>query len=232
MNAADRSRPRAVLFDLDGTLVDSRADIAAACNHALVSQGRAPLPLETISGFVGDGARTLLMRAFALRSDHPTLDRAVHEFRSFYETHPVRWTTVLPGVREVLSLLTSGTGSTACACAVITNKPRRIADAVLDRLGMRDSFVAVRGGGDGPLKPDPWSILDVLATLGIAPEAAWMVGDGPQDIGAGRAAGCWTVAVRTGFGTHAALADAMPHCTLDSMADLAAVYRECDQPGP
>lgn len=209
--------PTAVLFDLDGTLVDSRVDIAAACNQTLLRHGRAQLPVEVVSGFVGDGARALLARAFAVSADDPLLDDAASDFRSYYEAHPADHAALLPGAREALRALAG------LPLGVVTNKPRAIAVLLLARMGIAGSFDVVRAGGDGPLKPDPWPIVDALRELGVAPEGAWMIGDGPQDIGSGRAARCFTIAVRNGFASDEALAAAGPALTIDSLLDVVAL---------
>lgn len=206
--------PNAVLFDLDGTLVDSREDIAAACNHTLSLHGRARLPVDVVSSFVGDGARVLLARAFGVSADDPLLDHAASDFRSYYEAHPADHAALLPGVREALRVLAG------VPLGIVTNKPRAIAVLLLARMEIDGSFDVVRAGGDGPLKPDPWPLVDALRELDVEPESAWVIGDGPQDIGAGRAARCFTIAVRNGFGSGEALAAAGPSLTIDSLLEL------------
>lgn len=215
--------PAAVFFDLDGTLIDSRGDIAAACNHALVSEGRSPLPVDVVRGFVGDGARWLLARAFGLTPEDPAVTRALDVFRAYYEAHPTDHTLVLPGLDELVARLGG------VPLAVVTNKPRSTAEIVLERLGLRSLFREVRGGGDGPLKPDPTVTRALIRRLAVPAGDVWFVGDGAQDIDAGRAAGCFTIAVG-GMGDCEALARAQPHLFVKSLSDLAA--RVGAQPGP
>jgi 2-phosphoglycolate phosphatase len=206
--------PRAVVFDLDGTLIDSREDIAAACNHALVSHGRAPLPIETVRTYVGDGARMLLARAFALPSASPDLDAPLATFHAYYETHPVVYTVLLPGAIDVLDALAK------VPIALATNKPRAATLLVLEALGILSRFSAIAAGGDGPLKPDPSSIHAVLKTMNVPAEASWVVGDGPQDVGAGKAAGCVTIGVLEGFVDPARLRAAEPDAIIASLREL------------
>jgi 2-phosphoglycolate phosphatase len=212
--------PRALLFDLDGTLIDSRRDIAAACNAARVAHGREPLAFEAIIAMVGDGARALVARAFDAADDDPLVDAALATFKASYLAHPCVHTVVLPGVREVIAVATAA----ALPCAVVTNKPRDVTLAVLDALEIRVLFPVIWGGGDGPLKPAPDSVRSVVARLGVAPRDAWMIGDGPQDIGAGRAAGCFTVGV-PGIAERERLVASKPDLLCESLVDLADVLR-------
>jgi phosphoglycolate phosphatase len=220
LSPASPPRPTALLFDLDGTLVDSRRDIAAACNAARVAHGLPPLTLEAIMPMVGDGARALVARAFAADADSPVVDAALATFRARYLAHPAAHTVLLPGVREVLDVAQA----LGLPCAVVTNKPHDVTTLVLDALGIGLFFRAIWGGGDGPLKPSPAGVLDVLARLGITPDGAWMIGDGPQDIGAGRAAGCFTVGV-PGIAERERLVASEPDRMCESLVDLGELLR-------
>jgi phosphoglycolate phosphatase len=211
--------PLAVLFDLDGTLVDSRGDIAAACNHALEAVGRAPLAEAVISGFVGDGARMLVARALGAAADDALLERALAAFHRYYEANAVVHTKPMPGCTDVLDAMG------ARPAALVTNKPRAATLAVLRGLGLLDRFAVVRAGSDGPLKPDPRALLEPLAALGVEPERAWMVGDGEQDVRAGRAARCQTVGVRGGLQGDARLEASAPDALFASLAEVAAALR-------
>ncbi len=214
--------PRAIVFDLDGTLADTRLDIAGACNHVLSALGRPVRSVAEISGFVGDGARKLLSRALESPEMAPLTDEAVAIFSAYYPHHAADHAAWMPGAREALD---------ACAAlslplALATNKPRSATLPLVDALGMASRFRVIVAGGDGPLKPDPAAIRSALAPLGVEPADAWVVGDGPQDVGAGKAAGAWTVAVLGGFGSEARLRAASPDRVLGSLHELGAMLRE------
>jgi phosphoglycolate phosphatase len=211
--------PRAVVFDLDGTLIDSKGDIAAACNHALVHVGRAALPVDVISAYVGDGARLLVARALGASVEDPLTERALEAFRVFYEAHPADHTTVIDGALSTLDALGH------LPLALVTNKPRGATLGVLRALGLEARFAGIRTGSDGPLKPDPSAILEVLEVMGVAPADAWMVGDGEQDVAAGRAAGCTTIGLRGGLQGDAKMEASRPDLLLGSIRELASALK-------
>jgi phosphoglycolate phosphatase len=204
-------RPTALVFDLDGTLVDSRRDIAVALNRTLRAAGERELPLSEVLAMVGDGSRALVARAFGLETADARVDAPLEAFMREYAARPCVHTVLLPGAREALEA--------GIPTAVVTNKPREITRLVLDALGIASALGAVRGGGDGPLKPDPAMLLSALAELGVAPRGAWFVGDGPQDVLAGKAAGCFTVLV-PGIGAHARALEAGPDLVVETLEDL------------
>ncbi len=184
-------KPAALFLDLDGTLVDSRSDIAIACNAARVAHGRPPLPESVVVGMIGDGARALMAKAFAVDEGDPLLDSAVASFQASYVAHPCVHTTFHAGARELLEYAES----IRLPRVVVTNKPRAVSVLLLEHLGVASHFPFIWAGGDGPLKPSPVGVLAMAKHLGIDPRLAWMIGDGPQDVGAGKAAGCFTVGV-------------------------------------
>ena len=213
------NRPRALLFDLDGTLVDSRADIAAACNAALVAHGRTALPLADVAAMIGDGARLLIARALAA-SEVPggaplTLEDVAASFHGYYVAHPCVHTTLLPGAREIVA----EAARDGLPCALVTNKPREVTLALLEALGLSTTFAFIWAGGDGPLKPAPDGVRASAEALGVPPDTAWMVGDGPQDVGAGKAAGCITVGI-PGIAEHERLVASAPDMIFASLAEL------------
>ena len=210
--------PRGIVFDLDGTLIDSAGDIAAAVNHALVEKGRKALPMATIRRFVGDGARSLCARAVGLPERHPDVDGVLECYLAFYLAHPTDHTRWMPQARAVLDELRR------FRLAIATNKPRNTTDVVLARLGVRSLFAAVSAGGDVPsVKPSPDPILHIAKQLGLNPDQMVMVGDGPQDVEAGRRAGCRTIGVKGGFLAPERLFAAQPDVILGSLAELPAV---------
>jgi phosphoglycolate phosphatase len=207
--------PRGIVFDLDGTLIDSAGDIAAAVNHALVDNGRKPLPMATIRRFVGDGARMLCSRAVGLPEKHPDVDKVLESYLAFYLAHPTDHTRWMPQARAMLDELRR------FRLAIATNKPRATTDVVLARLGVRSLFSAVSAGGDvQSVKPSPEPILFVAKQLGLSPDQMVMVGDGPQDVEAGRRAGCRTIGVQGGFLAPERLIAAQPDVIIGSLAEL------------
>jgi phosphoglycolate phosphatase len=208
---------RALIFDLDGTLIDSRADIARSANRALAALGFAELPIETVSEFVGDGASKLLERAARIGPDDPRVGPLLRAFLDDYAAHPVVTTTVFPGAREALEALS------ALPLALCTNKPRVTTELVLRALDLERHFRAVVAGDDLPRrKPDPLPISHLAERLGVPAAHVLVVGDGAQDIEAGRAAGARTVGVRHGIQPLERLLAAKPERVLDSLAELPA----------
>ena len=213
----DLATPKLVAFDLDGTLINSRGDIAAACNHALVAAGRKPLPSETIASFVGDGARSLLVRAFGMATDAPELDAIVDVWRAYYVAHPVDHSTWMPGAREAIDAC----AQRGIAVALVTNKARVVTERILHALGVAKDFVLLYAGGDGPLKPSAEPMLAMARAAAIDPRDAWLVGDAEQDIGSARAAGSLAVAVLGGFHDETRLRAARPDVLVASLRDVA-----------
>jgi phosphoglycolate phosphatase len=190
---------RFVVFDLDGTLIDSAPDLQAAANTVLREAGRAALDLATIRRFVGDGVRKLVERAFtasgpALADD--ALDRATARYVGLYEAAASVLTRPYDGVTETLRRLRAA----GLKLAVCTNKPVAAAGIVLTELGLADFFDGVSGGDSvARRKPDPEHVLDALRRIGGTPADAAMVGDNEHDIAAGKAAGLFTIAVTYGY---------------------------------
>ncbi len=214
--------PAVVLFDLDGTLIDSRGDIVAAVNHALTATGRAPLPAVVIVRYVGDGARVLCARAAQLPEGDPEVDTLVGRVLAYYGEHPLAFTRWQRGAQEALEELATMPDIRLGIC---TNKPREATDAVLAALGIRTRFRVVVAAGDlSEKKPAPGPLLHAARLLGVDPGAVVMVGDGVQDIECARAAGARAVAVE-GFTPRRRLMEARPDVLLDSLRDLPEVLR-------
>lgn len=216
-----RAPVRCVVFDLDGTLIDSRKDIARATNHALAELGRPTLPVERVASFVGDGAPALLSRALGVPEEDPLVSELLGVFLDFYTAHPVVHTTLMPGALDALRELSGD-----FALALCTNKPRRTTDAVLAGLSLSQYFAIVLAGDDLPAKkPDPAPLFHIAQHLGLAPNTLAMVGDGPQDVEAGRAAFAFTVGVRGGIIPFERLVAASPDVLLETLAELPALLR-------
>jgi phosphoglycolate phosphatase len=207
--------PRLIVFDLDGTLFDTRQDIAAACNHALVASGRRALGEAVVARYVGDGARRLCARAAGLTDADEELDAIVDDFMTYYLEHPADRASWMPYARETLEAL----GTTRAA--VCTNKAKRITVRLLEAFGVANRFAAVVGAGDtNAMKPSPEPVLLAASTAGCGVGETVVVGDGPQDVEAGRAAGARTIALACGFAPLSALREAAPDLILMSMAEL------------
>lgn len=206
----------ALLFDLDGTLIDSRADIARACNAALVASGREALDPLHVATLVGDGARILLARATGTLPDDPLVDELYPTFERAYLANPTEGTSLLAHVATTLVELGH------VPLAVCTNKPRSITLAVLEGLGVLSAFGAVVCPEDVPRhKPAPDMLLEACARLGLVPSSrVAMIGDSAVDILAGRAAGLTTVGVLGPFGKHERLREAAPDALFSSFSEL------------
>jgi phosphoglycolate phosphatase len=201
------ARPAPFLFDLDGTLADTLPDIAASCNHVRATFGLPPAALDAVRSFVGDGARTLLRRALAPAlpcgdAAEAALDAA---FVAYVEHHAVQCTghaRLFAGVADTLRTLQER----GHALGVVTNKPERFARPVLAHLGVLGWFGVVVGGDTvTPRKPDAAPVRHALQALGATPAGATLVGDGVQDLRAGKAAGVRTIACLFGYGDAATL---------------------------
>lgn len=215
------SRPTTTVFDLDGTLIESRGDIAAALNHALESSGRPRQPDEVVATYVGSGARTLCARALRLPDEAPEVSALLAAFLAYYIAHPVVRTTWLPGALEALDALEGVTKLALC-----TNKSREVTDAVLRGLGVTHRFVAVVAGNDLPeRKPHPSTLQRVADLAGVPLEGLLMVGDSPIDIACAKRAGIPSVGVFGGFATDDEVREAEPDHLLVTLHELPALVR-------
>ena len=189
-----------MIFDLDGTLVDSAPGLQTAVNVVLEAQGCPPIGLADVQSMIGDGITALIDKAFAQHDrtlSEKDLDAAASQFRDIYAESGPRETTLFPGARDVLQQL-SLLGVSLGLC---TNKPQRSTEPLLDALKIDHYFSAVFGGDllAGIRKPDPRHVLAVLGRLGIDAAEAVMVGDSPNDIHAGQGAGLPVIAVTYGY---------------------------------
>lgn len=185
-----------IVFDLDGTLVDSRRDLAEAANEVLKSHGCAAHSEEQIGRMVGDGAATLVARAFAA-AGRPQPKEALREFLEIYNGRLLRFTRPYAGVVEMLQRL-----QPRFVLAVLTNKPLRATQEILAALGLAPFFGRRVRGGDGPLprKPDPAALLELVAAAGGTTARTLLVGDSVVDWQTAHAAGVRACLARYGFG--------------------------------
>jgi len=205
---------RALIFDLDGTLIDSKLDLALAVNATLEHMGRRALAHEQIYGYVGDGASMLVKRALGDGTTDADAEAGLSYFLSYYRAHMLDNTITYPGVREGLALLQHH------PMAVLTNKPVRFSQGILDGLGIAGYFRFVYGGNSFQTKkPDPEGVNVLLRDLAVAPLEAMMIGDSAVDVRTARNAGTWACGVTYGLGAEGLRAHP-PDLMLDSLADL------------
>ncbi len=210
---------RLIVFDLDGTLVDSRADLAASANHLRAVWSLPPLPEEEVGKLVGHGLGKLVRGLLSIEDAHE-VERGMDVFRRHYREHCLDRTRLYEGVLETLASLDGR------AMAVVTNKPKSFTDQILAGLGIASRFGLVLGADSTPKrKPDPMPILVSMERLGAAPGETLVVGDSDTDVIAGKAAGARTCGVTYGIGDVAVLRAHAPDHLIDRFADLLGVVR-------
>jgi len=186
-----------VVFDLDGTLIDSRRDLADAANALIVERGGAPLDVDRIASMVGEGAAKLVMRAMkAANLTRDDLDAALARFLELYDERLLAHTRLYDGTRDMLEALRA-----RATLAVLTNKPQRPTERILDGLGIAPFFTHVVGGDTAHgRKPDPAGLRYLMSAVGAAVDGTTMIGDSAIDLRTARAAGVRCCLVRYGFG--------------------------------
>ncbi len=216
LRAFDPHSIKLVIFDLDGTLIDSRLDLVHSVNAALRHIGRAALPDDVIASYVGDGAPILIQRALGGDTvDEALVRKGLEFFLSYYREHKLDHTTVYPGIAESLTAIQNSANGAPRKMAVLTNKPVKPSQAIVDALGLGKFFSHVYGGNSfATKKPDPEGARKLLKECGVHAEHAVMVGDSHTDVETGRNAGMWTIGVTYGFAPHT-LADAPPDVLVD-----------------
>lgn len=207
---------RLLVFDLDGTLVDSSRDLATATNGTLqrVAPGSPKIPHETLRSFVGDGARVLMERSIQYaRVDRP-VDDVLSVFLECYAACLLETTDLYPGIRKALDSIEDR------VLAVLTNKPGGFSRTILDGLGVASRFSRVWGPDDAPArKPDPSGLLALIDQLGSNPGDTWMIGDSPVDVQTARAAGVRVAGVTWGLNPEG-LRQERPDRLIDDPGDL------------
>jgi phosphoglycolate phosphatase len=208
-----------VVFDLDGTLIDSEYDLAAAVNAMLRRYGRNDLPLEVIKTYIGDGAPMLVRRALGDPEDETFVQEAVLYFLNYYREHKLDSTYAYEGIAHSLEQIASCNG-TPRKLAVLTNKPVRPARDILAGLGMASGFFQIYGGNSFETKkPDPLGVRTLMQEAAASAEESVMVGDSEVDILTARNAGMWSIGVNYGFAPHS-LERVHPDVLVDTPVEL------------
>jgi phosphoglycolate phosphatase len=204
-----------LIFDLDGTLIDSRADLVNSVNGMLRHFGRKELPADVVATYIGDGAPMLVRRALGDPADDRYFQDALRYFLDFYREHKLDHTTVYDGVLPALEEMRD-----ARQMAVLTNKPVNPSRAIVEALGLGKFFAQVYGGNSFPTKkPDPAGALQLMAEFGVRPEETLMIGDSSIDVLTGRNCGMWTCGCTYGFSPHT-LEQAPPDALVDHPSEL------------
>jgi len=222
-----------LVFDLDGTLIDSAQDLCNSVNAALIAEGRAPLADEIVASYIGDGAVMLMRRALFGREaaesgaavDEQLLQRAYEFFLAYYREHKLDFTYAYDGVLEALVALRrfhEHPDQPARLMAVLTNKPVRPAQAICEALGLAPYFLRIYGGNSfATKKPDPEGLRALMSEAGARPEETVMIGDSEVDVATARNAGAWCVGCTFGLAPES-LAAHPPDVLVDSPADWTA----------
>ncbi|MGO8813472.1 MAG: HAD family hydrolase [Terriglobia bacterium] len=211
---ANWKQVRLIVFDLDGTLVDSKRDLALSVNAMRAEMGLASLPLDLISSYVGHGVTVLVRRSLGAQATSENVEKGLAFFLAYYRDHMLDHTAPYPGVAEALATLNEH------KMAVLTNKPVNFSREMLTRLGFAPYFAYIYGGNSFPQKkPDPIGLQKLMEDLAISAPETLMVGDSDTDVLTGRNAGVLTCGVTYGFGAHT-LQAVSPDLVIDDMREL------------
>jgi phosphoglycolate phosphatase len=214
-----------LIFDLDGTLIDSRLDLVHSVNAALRHIERPELPEEVIASYVGDGAPVLIQRALgAEAADRELAKRGLSFFLSYYREHKLDHTTVYPGIPQALAAIQNAGNGKPRQMAVLTNKPVVPSRQIVEALGLASFFRQIYGGNSfASKKPDPEGARQLLKEAAALPQETVIVGDSQVDAETGRNAGLWTIGVTYGFAPHTLKAQP-PDVLADHANELAELF--------
>ncbi len=203
------------VFDLDGTLIDSKTDLVNSVNATRASMNLGALSVETISSYVGDGAATLIKRALPSATE-AQLEEALRYFLAYYREHMLDATTLYPGVREALDELHAA----GKPMAILTNKPVKFSVTLIERLGLRGHFFKIYGGNSFPeKKPHPGGLQALMEERSTGPERTVMIGDSAVDVQTARNAGALACGVTWGFQPET-LVTTPPDLTISDLREL------------
>lgn len=220
-NPIPAGRIRLIVFDLDGTLIDSRLDLTNSINAMLAEFGRQPLPEEIIATYIGDGAGMLVRRALGDPEDEPLVENALQHFLAHYREHKLDHTYVYPGVFESLEALRVTPDGMARKLAVLTNKPVAPSIAICEGLGLSPHMFRIYGGNSfATKKPDPEGLNTLIREAEVSPQETLMVGDSSVDILTARRAGAWALGCRFGMSSHT-VEDIPSDCLVDAASEWA-----------
>ena len=220
----DRKQIKLLIFDLDGTLVDSRLDLVHSVNAMLRHFHRPELPDDVIASYVGDGAPMLIRRALGDPDEEGFVQEALEYFLAYYRVHKLDNTHLYEGVKEALEALRDAQNGSNRRMAVLSNKPVKPSRDIVDALGLGEFFVRVYGGNSfHTKKPDPLGVNTLLEETGTRSDEAAIIGDSSIDVLTGRNAELWTCGVTYGFAPRT-LDDAPPDVVVDSPRELAEVF--------
>jgi phosphoglycolate phosphatase len=215
---------RLLIFDLDGTLVDSRMDLANSINAMLYNFGKPELPPEVIASYIGDGAPMLVRRALGDPDDEDFVQQALLFFMTYYREHKLDYTYVYEGMRESLNAIRDGrNGNGPIKMAVLSNKPVGPSRGIVEGLGLNEYFFQVYGGNSfHTKKPDPVGVHALLQESGAQPHETVIIGDSDIDIVTARNSGIYSVGVMYGLAPHT-LAEITPDVVIDHPSELSQV---------
>jgi phosphoglycolate phosphatase len=218
-----------LIFDLDGTLIDSREDLANSINAMLTHFGKKELPHEVIASYIGDGAPMLVRRSLGDPDDENYVQDAVLYFMSWYREHKLDNTYVYEGVKEALDAIQKSRDGQALKMAVLSNKPVGPSRAIVEALGLGPYFFQVYGGNSfHTKKPDPTGVQALLEEAGTVTEETVIIGDSDIDVLTARNSGIYSVGVTYGLAPHT-LEDAPPDVLIDHPRELADVLGNREQ---
>ncbi len=224
LNPIPSASIRLIVFDLDGTLIDSRRDLANSINAMLTQLHRQPLPEEVIATYIGDGAGMLVRRALGDPDDEHLVEDGLNRFLAYYREHKLDYTYVYPGVFESLEALKMQPDGTPRAMAVLTNKPIAPSLAICEALGLSPYFFQIYGGNSfHTKKPDPEGLLALIREADVLPEETLMVGDSDVDILTARRAGAWALGCRFGLSSHT-LETIPSDCMVDAASEWVTAF--------